>query len=292
MKRNIILLAFATCLGFSATGMAVPIFSLKDVPAGWDGSFEIKFQNYESFTLNQQGQIDVGSQNYGIVKLTSISDPTTGTDIWQSGDNGAEITGVFNGITVKTITPTLGGDVVDSTGGTLNLYINPNGTFATAGGFGQGAGGYGITGCSVASLCYDGISNAAAGGMFLTLDWAAVGVVADGTITVDGTLSALTTPLTGTAQGYANVTGGDYASHFDTNGQLGGSDVFLQDDVCTPGDTGCVSLTAAGGSPADGGWMLRSNDPVRGAYIPEPATLGLLGIGLLGIGIASRRRKA
>src|SRR5262249_22949153 len=103
-----------------------------------------------------------------------------------------------------------------------------------------------------------------------------------------------TLPATGTAQGYLNVTGGTYAPLFDTNSfPVGGglADLFAQNDFCTPGQTGCVSVAAAGGTPAAGGWQLRSNDPVR-AQIPEPGVLGLLGLAAIALGATGRRRKA
>lgn len=293
MKRS--LLSLAIGLGFSASAMAftlsAPINPLTGAPIPWDGTFEIKFQNMEAFIdTDQSGTISAGDVNYGILRISSIN-TIDGDTLWANGQGGEELTGVFGGITVKTVTPASGGFTVDSIGGQMNIYLNALGSFTSAGGFAQGLGGYGIAGCSIGSLCYDGISNV--GGVnFLTLDWAAVGVsVLDNTITVSGSFTGLTSPNSGQAAGYLNVTGGDYAYNFDTNGQLGGSDLFSQNDFCTPGQTGCVTLASAGGAPEDGGWPLRSNDPVRGSYIPEPGTLALLGIGLLGMGFSARRRK-
>jgi hypothetical protein len=272
---------------FASSAIAVPSFSFKNIPAGWDGTFEIKYQNYESFS----GPLAVDVVNFGILKITSIEDPLTGNALWQDTDAGAELVGVFTGIIVKTITPSGGQFVVDSTGGFLDVYINPAGSFATAGAFAQGMSGYTDIACAIGTLCYDGITNVAGGGLFLSLEFAAVGVVADPTITVSGTFNSLTTPQTGTAQGYLDITGGLYAGMFDSNGQLGGSDFFNQNSFCTPGEPGCASLASAGGTPAQGGWALRSNDPVRGQVVPEPGILALLAISLLGVA-GFRRRPA
>ena len=48
MKRT--LLTAAIALAASAGALAAPTFGLKNLPSGWDGSFEIKFQNMEAFT--------------------------------------------------------------------------------------------------------------------------------------------------------------------------------------------------------------------------------------------------
>jgi hypothetical protein len=285
MRKLAIALGLAAAVA-ATQAAAAPAFSLSNIPAGWDGSIEIKYSNFESFS----GPLVVGAVNFGVVKITSIVDPGTGDTLWSDGDSGAELTGVFTGITVDTITPSGGQFIVDSTGGLLDIYINPFGAFGAAGGFAQGLGGYADALCAPGTLCYDGITNVVGGGTFLNLAFAAVGVVADPTITVSGTFNSLTTPQTGTAQGYMNVVGGPYAANFDSNGELGGSDLFNQNSFCTPGQSGCVSLAAAGGAPP-AGWALRSNDPVRGRYIPEPGSLALLGLALLGLAVPGLRKK-
>lgn len=270
---------------------AAPGFALA---GGYTGEIEIKFANYESFiNLSPTGAIIPGSVNFGVLQITSVENPILGTQLWNTGTLGAELTGVFRDITVKSVSPTPGGVDILSTGGILDIYINPVGSFAAAGGFAQGMSGYTDAGCAVNGACYDGITNVATGALFLSLEWVPGVSLVDPLATVAGTFTGATLPATGTAQGYLSVTGGSHAAHFDNNGfDAGAADLFAQNDFCTPGQTGCVSLAAAGGSPAAGGWQLRSNDPVRTRYVPEPGSLALIGLGLSAAGFINKRRRA
>ena len=288
MQKSLIALVFIWAIA-AASATAAPVFTLSNIPVGWDGQLEIKLQNSEDFGAG----ISFGSQNYGVLKVTSMVDPSSGNTLWTDGQGGAEITGVFNATTVSSITPSGGQFVVDSTGGILNLFINPTGSLTSAGGFQQGTGGYGNAGCGIATLCYHGITDVGTGGSFLNANWVPGVSPSDPTATVSGTFNTLTFPVTGTAQGYLSVTGGPYAGQFDTDGfPVGGgfADLFAQNDFCTPGQTGCIDLSAAGGAPP-GGWQLRSNDPMRAmlASIPEPEVLSLLGLAVA-MAAAVRRR--
>ena len=268
---------------------AAPAFALN---GGYNGEINIKFSNAESF--NTPGPA-LGALNFGVLGISDIRNPATNAVLWNEGTLGAELTGVFRDIKVSSIVPTgLTSINVDSTGGILDIYINPVNSFSAVGGFSQGLGGYGAGGCAIGGACYNGISNVVGGQLFLALQWVPGVSLTDPLATVAGNFTGATLPATGSAQGFLKVVGGAYAANFDNNGFLSGAaDVFSQNDFCTPGQQGCDSLLSSGGPPALGGWQLRSNDPVRTAFktVPEPGSLALLGLGLSAFGFTSKRRR-
>lgn len=89
------------------------------------------------------------------------------------------------------------------------------------------------------------------------------------------------------AQAFLNIVGGSEAYMFDRDVYGPGLDLAMGANLQLPFNP------AYTGTPQDiGNWAVRSWDPVQGNVIPEPATLTLLGLGVLGLGARIRRNKS
>ena len=299
MKKRFLALAFGAFA--CANAMAAPVA----LPAG---PIFVQYNNAEQFSpinsivttnadaisaTNPTGTVTEG--NWGIIQVSSLqfgtaflpagSDIGGGPSFFSAGLTGPQITGIFYGAQT-----TSGGY---STGGVLDLYWHDSGSMNVS-----------VELTSAANLAkrtnqttYLGFADASDASMtFLGQFVFRPGCEA----THVQTICSPVTPgsANGTAQSYQDVNvaaGGAWAAGLDTNyftldadgnsmGSLGAADIRTESNFSSNGGSAWSDLT-------NGIVGLRSNDPIRGVQIPEPASLALVGIGLLAI-VGFRRRRS
>jgi len=299
-RSTVFLAVFAAAMLTGATVMAAPI-TLPVSP------LFVQYVNNEQFSAGNNIPTNgalTGEGNWGILQITNIAKGTAllplGTDIQggagtvfaDGGPGGPQITGIFYGTHITTSGPTAG---LTATGGVIDLYWRDVGT-ANAGADGLNPA------LRLNQKTYTGYAEPL-NPAFIFLAQLVYGPGCDSGGVNHVCNGVAPGSIDGVAKSYQSVNpaaGGVWASLLDSN-------FFTLDangQPMSPQDTRTDSdFTRTGATGWDGGCLptnpptacdiigLSSSDPVRAVVTPEPATLTLFGLGLLGAGFMRRRKQ-
>jgi len=212
------------------------------------------------------------ADSWGILNVTQITD-ADGNPVWNSSST-ERIHGVIWGFDDTYVSALgTGGQQVLQRSGWIALYLSSVTMDPTQ----PLPAGLSVSNGFAANPLSSDPWNATNGTPFLVLE-AATGVsLIDPLATRDETVNGLTSPFSGNGSGYFDIIGGDYAGLFNSNLYGNGSDTYT---IFNFGASGRNSFDA------------KSSDPAKFTAIPEPTSMLLLGMGLLGLATSRRRKVA
>ncbi len=293
LKSKLATAAAALALSFGAIGSAQAVVIVA-------GDFKFTIDNYDSGTTGygagapvcnsvascdaaastlapgSVGSVNTSADTMGIFSVALITKISDNSVFWQKG-SGSYMTGVFGNLADHEVNAgCIGSSCVtsaNSSGGTWALYLNNVDYDPTLGPLvGPGK--------DLNNLQYPGITG---GSAWLSGVFATGSIAGDTTTTYTATYNTKT--LAGGGQSYLDITGGTAMNQFNTDSltDLNGvkRDLFMD-----------ITFNDANGVASSIGWTVTSAGQIKGNAVPEPGTMALAGLALLGAGLASRRRKS
>jgi len=293
LKSKLATAAAALALSFGAIGSAQAM----GITAG---DFKFTIDNYDSGTtgygnaavacLNSVAACDaaasskapgsVGSVNtsadtMGIFSIGLITKISDGSVMFTKGVDGY-LTGVFGGLQDHSAGTAcgLGGcsTTTFSSGGTWALFLN-------AVDYDPTLGPSVAAGKDLNALLYPGISG---GTLWLS------GVFGAGVSSADPTATYMSdfnsSSFAGQGKAFLDITGGSMMGKFNTDQEIDPNN--NKHDLAMD-----ITFKATPAATASG-WTVVSSGQITGNAVPEPGTMALAGLALLGAGLASRRRKS